>query len=161
MELENDYNNDLLFKKKDSYKNKLEELKGGINLLLEEFVKLYILAKLHPNNDDIQEKYQSLINNINELQSKLFSTSNNIQTDINNINKTLLELNGSIQKEKQTNKHLKKQLGMVESTGISAEEMINDYKEMYNEHYLRNWALLLSTLFCFYTIYSVYKTPKI
>ena len=75
MELENDYNNDLLFKKKDSYKNKLEELKGGVNLLLEEFVKLYILAKLHPNNDDIQEKYQSLINNINELQSKLFSTS--------------------------------------------------------------------------------------
>ena len=51
----------------------------------------------------------------------------------------------------------KKQLGIVESTNNSAYEMINDYKEIYNIKYLRNWALILSTFLCIYTISIVFK----
>lgn len=160
MELEND-NKDFTINKKDSYTSKLEDLKGGIGVLLDEFAKLYILTKLHPTNSDIQEKYQSTISNINQLQSKIFSISNGIQVDTADLNKQLLDLNILIKDEKQKNKELKKRLGIVESNSNSSEEMINNYKDLYNEYYLRNWALLLSASFCLYAIYSVYKTPKI
>jgi hypothetical protein len=35
--------------------------------------------------------------------------------------------------------------------------MINDYREIYDIKYLRNWGLFLSTIICIYTISVVYK----
>ena len=160
MELENEHM-DLKFKKPQEYTDKLDELSGGVNLLLDEFKKIYIIAKMHPNNEDIQDRYQDMISNINQLQSKMFSVSNDVQVNINDINQKLLSLNVMIEKERNKNKELRKKLGMVEHKYNSASEMINDYKEIYDTKYLRNWALFLSTVICIFAISSVYKKPVV
>jgi len=156
MELENE-NIELNLKNPEEYINKLDELNGGTSLLLDEFKKIYIIAKMHPNNEDIQERYQDMITNINQLQAKLFSVSNDVQVNINDINQKMLELDVLIRREREKNKELRKKLGMVEHKNNSASEMISDYKEMYDIKYLRNWALFLSTFICIFAIGSVYK----
>lgn len=160
MELENE-NMDLNLKKPEEYINKLDELSGGVNLLLDEFKKIYIIAKMHPNNEDIQDRYQDMISNINQLQSKMFSISNDVQVNINDINQKMLSLNLIIEKERNKNKELAKKLGMVEHKNNSATEMISDYKEVYDITYLRNWALFLSTIICIFAISSIYKKPVV
>jgi hypothetical protein len=85
--------------------------------------------------------------------------SNNIKIKINNINEKLLKLDVLIKEEKDKNKKLKKQLGMVEGQNISASEMITDYGEIYDRNYLRNWGLFISTIICIYTIRSMYSNP--
>jgi len=160
MELENE-SIDLNFKTPEEYTNKLDELNGGVNLLLDEFKKIYIIAKMHPNNEDIQSRYQDMISNINQLQAKLFSVSNDIQVNINNINEKLLELDNLIRVEREKNKEMRKKLGMVADKSNSASEMINDYKEIYDIKYLRNWGLFLSSIICIYTISIIYKKPVV
>lgn len=143
--------------KSEEYINKIQELDGGVNLLLDEFKSLYVLSIMHPNDDEIQQRFQNITTNINKLQSTLFSISNNIQVDINELNKKLFDLDILIRRERKKNKELKKKLGIVEHKNNSAFEMINDYKEIYNVKYLRNWALFLSTIICIFTISSMYK----
>jgi len=139
------------------YKNKLNELNGSVDLLLDEFKQIYVIAKLHLNNEDIQEKYQEMISNINKLQANLFSISNSIETNINTINAKLIEIDVLIQKEKNIHKELKRKLGIVEHTTNSSNEMINDYKEMYNISYLRNWGLFLSIMIGIFATGYIYK----
>ena len=158
MDISNDYTNiNFDTKKSETYLNKLNELNGSVNLLLDEFKQVYVMYKMYPTNEEIQQQYQNMILNIEKIQSDLFSISNNVQVDINTINTLLLQLNTLIKKEKETNTEFKKQLGIVESTNNSAYEMINDYKEIYNIKYLRNWALILSTFLSIYTISIVFK----
>ena len=65
------------------------------------------------------------------------------------------------QNEKEKNIELKKKLGIVEDQNNASSEMINDYKNIYDKKYLRNWALILSCLICFAAINSTYRKPMI
>ena len=89
MELENE-NVDFNFKTPEEYIGKLDELNGGVGLLLDEFKKIYVISRMHPDNEEIQQRYQNMIASINQIQSKLFSTSNDVQVNINDLNKKLV-----------------------------------------------------------------------
>jgi hypothetical protein len=58
----------------------------------------------------------------------------------------MVNLNKSISKAKYQNAKLKKNIGLVENETNTSNEMISNYKEMYDYAYLRNWALLLSIM---------------
>lgn len=160
MELENNnYENN--FTKSEEYKEKIHQLDSGLNLLLHEFKKLYVITNMHPANEEYQTQYQSVINSLAEILSKLFSVSNDVQVNIDNINKKLFEFDILIRKEKERNKELKRQLGIVERKGNAASEMISDYKDIYDKRYLRNWSLLLSSIVCLVAIGAIYKKPVV
>lgn len=162
MELTDNYINvNVDIKKSETYLKKLNELNSSINLLLEEFEQVYVMYKMYPTNEEVQERYQQMISSVEKIHSDLFSISNNVQLDINNLNKKLVELNELIKKEKENNTQLKKQLGIVESTNEASYIMINNYKEIYNIEYLRNWSLFLSLLLTIYTISLIFKKPRV
>lgn len=154
--MENEYNNLNNINPKQ-YIGKLNELSGGIDVLLDEFKRIYVIAKMHPTDSDSQQQFQNVITSLNTIQSKMFSISNTVQLNIDDLNKKLLELNKLIDKEREKNKDLKKKLGFIEHTNNSSTEMIHNYKEIYNINYLRNWALFLSSIFVIMTIKVVYK----
>jgi hypothetical protein len=51
-----------------------------------------------------------------------------------------------IKKEKMKNSKLKRQLGIVEKKYNGSDELISNYKEMYNLDYLNNFALIMGIL---------------
>jgi hypothetical protein len=158
--MEIDYANDN-FTKPEQFNEKLSHLNKSINLLLDEFKKIYVLSKMYPENQEYQQQYANMIGGINQIQSKLFSVSNDVQVNIDNLNKEMLALDVQIKKEREKNKKLKIKLGIIENKSNAASEMINDYTEIYDIRYLRNWALALSTLICIITISSVFKKPGV
>ena len=145
------------FKNPEEYINKLDELNGGMTVLLDELKKLYIITLTEPDNKEVRAKYQATISNINLTQSKILSLSNDLQNNMDDINKEVSRLDRLIKIEKDRNKKLKTKLGMIDNKNNSSLEMISDYKEIYNIQYLRNWALFLGTIICIYTISTVYK----
>ena len=156
MELEsNNYGDN--FTKTNQYKEKIDELDSGINLLLDEFKKLYVITKMHPTNEEYQTQYQNVIDNLATVLSKLFSVSNDVQINIDNLNKKLFEFDILIREEREKNKELKRKLGIVENKSNAASEMISDYKDIYDKRYLRNWSLLLSSILCMVAIGIVFK----
>ena len=139
------------------YEEKLKDLDSGINILLDEFKKVYVITRMNPNDQEYQQQFQSITNSLAEILSKLFVISNDVQVNIVNINKKLFELNDLIQNERDKNRELKRKLGMIENTSNASSEMISDYKNIYNYNYLRNWSLLISSLLCIGAIGIIYK----
>lgn len=166
MELENNNISPLrkvepfFFTKSEQYREKLNQLDGGVHLLLNEFKKLYVITNMHPNNEEYQTQYQNVINSLAEILSKLFSVSNDVQVNTDNINKKLFEFDILIRKEREKNKELKRKLGIVENKSNAASEMISNYKDIYDERYLRNWSLLLSSIACLVAIGTIYKNKN-
>jgi hypothetical protein len=143
------------------YIDKMKQLEGGVHLLLDEFKKIFVVAKMNPNDMEVQQQFQNIVNSLAEVLSKLFTISNNVQVNIDDINKKLFELNVLIKEEKDKNRELKIKLGIAENTGNASSEMISNYRDMYNMNYLRNWSLLLSSVLCMVTIGLIYKNPGV
>jgi hypothetical protein len=141
----------------NKYVEKINELDNGIHLLLDEFKKLYVIVKMNPTNQEYQQQYETTINNVTDILSKLFSISNDVQGNIGDINKKLFEFNILIKQEIKTNNEVKQQLGIIENTSNASYEMIQDYKNIYDKRYLRNWSLLLSSIICIVAIAKIYK----
>lgn len=162
MELESENNNyEHIFTKSEQYKEQIHQLDSGVYLLLNEFKKLYVITNMHPTNEEYQTQYQNVINSLAEILSKLFSVSNDVQVNIDNLNKKLFEFDILIRQEKDKNKELKRKLGIVENKSNAASEMISDYKDIYDKRYLRNWSLLLSSIVCLVAIGTIYKKPVV
>jgi hypothetical protein len=156
MELENKN-----YQQPEQYIEQLNQLNGGLDLLLGVFSKIYVSSKMNPSNEEFQQQYANIISSINQIQSKLFTTSNDVQVNIDELSKKLLEINILIDMEREKNTELKINLGMITNKNNAASEMIYNYKQIYNQNYLRNWALFLSTILCIFTISKVYKSNQV
>ena len=62
-----------------------------------------------------------------------------------------------IKKEKRANIMLKRKLGIVEQKANSTDEMIDNYSEIYDIGYLRNWGLFISIFVAGLCISKVFK----
>lgn len=156
MKLENnDYEHN--FKKPEQFREKIEQLDSAVNLLLNDFKKLYVITNMHPANEEYQTQYQNVINSLAEILSNLFSVSNDVQVNINKLNKQLFELNILIRQEREKNRELKRKLNIIENKSNASSEMISDFKDIYDKKYLRNWSLLLSSIVCIVAIGTIYK----
>ena len=69
----------------------------------------------------------------------------------------MFQLDMLIKKEKIINRKLKQKSGFIEQQIDSTDEMISDYTQIYDESYLRNWALFLSIITSGIIMSVVYK----
>lgn len=145
------------YKNTDEYLEKIKTLNDTLQYILDEFKKMFVLSKMYPENEEYQQQFSNITNNLKTILSNLFSLSNDVQVNIDNISKEMIKLNNLISVERETNGKLRKSLGIVEDKNNASTEMINNYKEIYDIRYLRNWALGISTLVCIATIGIVYK----
>lgn len=121
-------------------------MKQQLPSILDDFKSYFVLYNKTPNYPEYENMFNNIKRNLNNLSASLFIVSNNVEADIDNINKTFKELDVLIAKERRKNRELKRKLGIIESEVISSKEMIDDYNEMYDDDYLRNWGLFLSTV---------------
>ena len=147
------------FKTPGIFKEKLQTLNQQLPAILDDFKKYYVFFNKNPEYPEYQNSFENIKGNMNKLSSDLFMVSNDVETATNEINKKLFALNVLIQKEKERNRELKLKLGIVEHKNSAATELIYDYKNMYSEEYLRNWALFLSILIIGSSISKIGKIP--
>ena len=145
--------------KPEQFTNKLSELQGKMGPILEDFQKYYVFYNKNPEYPDYQSMFNNVKTNITQVVSNLFTLENDVQSNTDKINKALVELNVLIKAEKEKNRELKRKLGIAETENNAAMELIDNYKEMYDSGYLRNWGLGFSILFSIAIISKVYKSP--
>jgi len=85
--------------------------------------------------------FENIKSNLQKINSDLFMTINNIEKDTETINNRLQQIDELIAQEKIKNRRLKRKLGIVEKKYNGSDELINDYKEIYNLDYLTNFSL--------------------
>jgi len=126
--------------------SQINTLKEKLPAILDDFKKYYIFYNKNPEYNEYQQMFESIKGNLQNINSELFMTTNNIEKGTEDINSKLQIINKLIAKEKIKNRKLKRQLGIVEKKYNGSDELISDYKEMYNLDYLNNFALFMGIL---------------
>jgi uncharacterized coiled-coil DUF342 family protein len=156
MDLSNDNVNNT---KTTQFTDKLQTLQSQLPSILEDFKKYYVFYNKNPEYPEYQQLFQNIKGNLNSVNAELFTLSNDVQSNTDKLNDSFSNIDTLIKTAKEKNTRLKKALGIVEHKNNAAYEMITDYKQMYDNGYLRNWALFLSILVVGAGIGKVYKKP--
>jgi len=142
--------------KPDEFQQKLQTLKEKAPYVLAEFKTAYVLYNKNPEYPDYQQIFASTQSNVDNISSQMFTLLNDVQYNVNNLNKKMLCLNAKIEEEKNKNKILKKNNGLVDEQNNAASELIYDYKNIYEEGYLRNWGLIISIIIVGFAVKNMY-----
>ena len=134
------------FEKPEVFKEKVQTLQQQLPPILDDFNKYFVLYNKTPNYPEYENMFNNIKQNLNTMGSSLFMISNDVDANIDNINKTFKTLDILITKERNKNRELKRKLGIVEKEANSSKELIDNYNEMYDTDYLRNWGLFLSAI---------------
>jgi hypothetical protein len=121
--------------------SQINTLKEKLPSILDDFKKYYVFYNKNPEYSEYQQMFENIKCNLQNINSELFMTTNNIEKDTESINDRLQKINILIEKEKIKNRQLKRRLGIVEKKYNGSDELISDYKEIYNLDYLKNFAL--------------------
>lgn len=125
--------------------------------ILDDFKKYFVLYNKDPNYPEYQNMFENVKSNLTTLSSSLFMASNEVDSNTDKINDVFNRLDVLIKKEKQNNRMLKRKLGIVEQKANSTDEMIDNYSEVYDIGYLRNWGLFISIFLAGLCISKVFK----
>ena len=134
------------FEKPEMFTQKIETLQQQLPPILDEFNKYFVLYNTDPNYPEFETTFNNIKQNLNTMGASLFMVSNNVDINIENINKTFKLLDILITKERRKNRELRRRLGILDDKNNSSKELIDNYNEMYDTDYLRNWGLFLSTI---------------
>jgi|694.fasta_scaffold115951_2 hypothetical protein len=134
------------FTKPDLFTERVQTLQQQLPPILDDFNKYFVFYNKTPNYPEYQNMFNNIKQNLNSLGSSLFMVSNDVDTNVDNITNVFKTLDVLINRERKRNRELKRKLGIVESEVNSSKEMIYDYNQMYDDDYLRNWGLFLSTV---------------
>ena len=134
------------FIKPEFFTERVKTLEQQLPPILDDFNKYFVLYNKTPNYPEYENMFNNIKQNLNSLGASLFMVSNDVDSNIDNINKAFKDLDILINKERKRNRELKRRLGIIESEVMSSKELIDDYNEMYDDDYLRNWGLFLSTV---------------
>lgn len=159
MELDNNLMDDLT--KPQVFLSQINTLKEKLPSILDDFVKYYIFYNKNPEYNEYQQIFENIKGNLQKINSELFMTTNNIEKGVENINDKLQKIDKLIAKEKIKNQKLKRKLGIVEKKYNGSDELISDYKDIYNLDYLKNFALFYGIVLMGGVLVSKFKNQEI
>lgn len=144
--------------KADIFLSKINVLSNQLPAILDDFKKYYVFYNKTPEYDEYKQMFDNIKSNLNTTSSSLVKIDKSIDLSTEDINEKLEALNKLIRRERVKNVLLKRRLGREEEKYNGTDEMIHNYKEMYELNYLRNWAMFIGILMVSFTIGRVFVT---
>jgi hypothetical protein len=124
----------------------IQTIQNRIPSILEEFKTRFVAFQQNPDSVELGTALSNVQTAVTNINAEIYSISGEIEVSSEELNKRLVCLNGLIREEKTQNQKLKLKLGKSEKQKNAANEMIYDYKNIYEKGYLRNWGLFLSII---------------
>ena len=107
-------------------------------------------------------KYRlQLKRNINTQVLNLFDAYTSLVADSPRLTTNLTNIKVQLDNLKDNNALLKEELEHLYELSEGSSELINDYKQLYNINYTRNWGILLSIVFSCYVMSIMFKSKPI
>lgn len=141
-----------------NYTKKLTEINDGFYLILDQLVTLIPNYRTYPNLTVYSEKYGKNLQNFKENQSDFFMLKNDMEIDLDIINKNIENKNSQINKLDLEIKLLKDKLDYLKNSNDAGEGMLTDTELMHNQKYTGNWILLITILGLCYMNKSIINT---
>ena len=140
--------------------SKVSVLSNQLPAILDDFKKYYVFYNKTPEYDEYKQMFENIKANLNTTNSSLAKINKSVDSATEDINEKLVTLNKLIRRERIKNRLLKRRLGREEEKYNGTDEMISNYKEMYEINYLRNWAMFLGILIVSIAISKVFNNTS-
>jgi membrane carboxypeptidase/penicillin-binding protein PbpC len=128
---------------------------------LDDFKTNFVNYNLNPQNNEYEHSFQNDKNILNSINLNIIKLVTNVDKNTLRLNDRLEELYVLINEARIENKELKIKLGILDNENETSYELINNYKEMYNFGYLRNWGLALCIIIAGIAIMKVYPSTHV
>lgn len=136
--------------------NKIIPLQDKLPAILDDFKKYYVFFNKNPTYSEYQTIYENIQNNLNSINTELVTISNKTNENSRNISDYLLKLNKSIEEEKTKNANFIKIQNTIYNNYDNSKIMIDEYKEIYNNAYMKNVLLIFGIILSSVTLIKVF-----
>jgi SMC interacting uncharacterized protein involved in chromosome segregation len=140
--------------------NKIKTLEEKLPAILDDFKKYYIFYNKTPTYNEYQTIFENLKSNLDSINSELFAISNQVENGSQFISNQLLKINNLIESEKSKNTKLKSKKHHLNNKYNGSKELINEYKQIYNNKYLRNIFLFVGIFIGVLLLYKFFSQPS-
>lgn len=139
----------MVFRQVSETNKKLQIIEEQLPHILEQYKKYFIFYNKNPEVAEYQQFYVQYKTQIEQLNSQLGRMSTDIQSNIQKVNKSVNKANFQIKDKKKEFAELIKNFEHYQDSLQGAEQMIDDYKTLYNKQYYKNVQLVVGILFIF------------
>ena len=139
---------------------KLMVMKERFSAILEEFKKYYVFASKNPDVEEYQQHYLNSKSNLQQINKEVFTMSNDIEKNIEQLNVIVMKLNAKLSSEKELDGELINLANKIYNTRNGAEIMLDDSKELYNKQYYYNLEIFIGILLLLGLLSKVALPPK-
>lgn len=157
MDLEPPSDYEITLMNPSTFYNDLNALNDRIPLVLDIFKSAYVNYNMASSVQEYQNAYFNAKDNIISINGTLFSLSNDVESNINLINKYLNKIDNEIQQEKKLNEKLKVKTNSDTNRINASSQMIDEYKEIYKLKYLNNFNMLMGAIIGFFICKKIFK----
>ena len=131
-----------------SHNEEINTIKSQFFSALDDFKKYYVYYNKNPEVNEFQNYYSNSKGQIQTMSKQLFLITNNINKNIENLDKTISDISNQLKNEKKLNKTMSKLILNLENTQNGSEILIDDSKIKYNEQYTKNFEIFIGIIFC-------------
>lgn len=117
---------------------KINAIKSQFFSALDDFKKYYVFFNKNPEVNEFQNYYATSRGQLQTMSRELYLTSNNIDKNIEELDKKVSTISVKLEEEEELYKKLTKMLANLDNTRNGSEILINDSKRIYNLQYYKN-----------------------
>lgn len=129
------------------FNEKINNIKSQFFSALDDFKKYYVYFNKNPEVNEFQNYYANSKGQLQTMSRDLFLISNDIDKNIESLNKKISAISLQLEDEKKLNKEITELIDNLENTQNGSEILINDSKSQYNVQYVKNWEIFIGILF--------------
>lgn len=133
------------------YEKSLKELNKRYFSLLDSIAVLFPKKKLYPEFPAYSKPFNKEMNDLNTIQADFFLFNNDLESDIDHLDKEIRLVNDKIATIEKENKQLKAKLDSFRNSNDASYGMLEDTKLLYNQQLTGNWLLFFTLLGIMYS----------
>jgi len=145
----------------DEFDKQIKEINDFFYIVLSEVVAILPKYNTYPEIKTYKNEFSRSMNNLKEVENRIFLLKNNIEKELSNMNKNTTHINNQIHSLEKNVSFFKKKLTSLNNSDNASIGMLKDTKILHNQEYAGNWVLggiIISILIFFY---KNYIKPKI
>jgi chromosome segregation ATPase len=141
----------------NDFQKSLEKINSQLPSLLKSFRNAYVTYYMNPENNEYEITFTNINNQIQTLNSQLFSIQNALQQNMKTLDTYLLQIDEGIRQVKKQNIYLTKKYNKVNSNQEGSIERVDEFNELYNRDYSQNVYLFIGVVVSLYLSISMFR----
>lgn len=138
------------------YRQKRTDIQSTFNVKLSPIVDAYMNTKLNPNITEYQTRYESVLDNIHGVQSKLFELKNDITNELGTISDRNQKYVDAIDEQELIEYELKEKLRAIDAANSGSGGLRKNMTDSYKLQYASNFFLIIGIIMTCTVIYFVF-----